>query len=75
MYEDLICNDNKFGMCFKGFPFKAEYAEYMKREEFYQYLLDYVTHWKLRQLILFKTFVSGVRLTSNMTEEEKAEVK
>ncbi|KAL4467596.1 hypothetical protein ABPG73_022022 [Tetrahymena malaccensis] len=58
-------------MTFKGFPPKPQYQDFMKAEEFQEYLQDYCAHHQLKKYMLFNTFVSSVRLIKNLSEEEK----
>ncbi|EAR84950.2 flavin-binding monooxygenase-like protein (macronuclear) [Tetrahymena thermophila SB210] len=71
LYENLQANLPRFQMTFKGFPTKPEYQEFMKAEEFYEYLQDYCAHHQLKKYMLFNTFVSSVRLIKNLSEDEK----
>ncbi|EAR90070.1 flavin-binding monooxygenase-like protein (macronuclear) [Tetrahymena thermophila SB210] len=71
LYENLQANLPKFQMTFKGFPTKSEYQEFMKAEEFYEYLQDYCAHHQLKKNMLFNTFVSSVRLIEKLSDEEK----
>ncbi|KAL4485422.1 hypothetical protein ABPG72_008290 [Tetrahymena utriculariae] len=71
LYENLQANLPKFQMTFKGFPTKLEYQDFMKAEEFQEYLQDYCAHHKLKKFMLFNTFISSVRLIKNLSEEEK----
>ncbi|KAL4485423.1 hypothetical protein ABPG72_008291 [Tetrahymena utriculariae] len=71
LYENLQANIPKYLMTFKGFPSKAEYQEFMKAEEFQQYLQDYCAYHNLKQYMLFKKFVSSVKLVKNLNADEK----
>ncbi|KAL4438317.1 hypothetical protein ABPG74_009740 [Tetrahymena malaccensis] len=71
LYENLQANLPKFQMTFKGFPPKPQYQDFMKAEEFQEYLQDYCAHHQLKKYMLFNTFVSSVRLIKNLSEEEK----
>ncbi|KAL4511813.1 hypothetical protein ABPG72_012658 [Tetrahymena utriculariae] len=71
IYENLILNGIKVVQVFKGFPAKLEYDEFMKCEDFMQYLLDYTKHHDFRKNIKFNSFVTSVRLTKNLNEEEQ----
>ncbi|KAL4442621.1 hypothetical protein ABPG74_007023 [Tetrahymena malaccensis] len=74
MYENLITNLPKFLMTYKGFPAKKEYNEFMTSEQFFEYLQDYCKHFNLKKHMLFKTYVQYVRLSKNLSVNERNEV-
>ncbi|KAL4436042.1 hypothetical protein ABPG74_022277 [Tetrahymena malaccensis] len=72
LYEDLQCNGCKVDMCFKGQSYSREYQEFIQSEQFYEYMQTYVKKNNIQRFMAFNTFVQSVRLTKNLTQEEKA---
>ncbi|EAR99628.1 flavin-binding monooxygenase-like protein (macronuclear) [Tetrahymena thermophila SB210] len=74
LYEDLQSNDCKSMMCFKGLPPNREYLEFMYSDQFYSYLQQYSQKFNLKNYMTFNTFVQSVRLSKNLTQEEKSQL-
>ncbi|EAR93054.2 flavin-binding monooxygenase-like protein (macronuclear) [Tetrahymena thermophila SB210] len=74
MYENLITNLPKFLMTYKGFPVKQQYDEFMTSVQFFEYLQDYCQHFNLKKHMLFKTYVQVVRLSKNLSEDERKQI-
>ncbi|KAL4486003.1 hypothetical protein ABPG72_003937 [Tetrahymena utriculariae] len=74
LYEDLQCNDCKSMMCYKGLAPKRENDEYMYSDQFYNYLLQYAQKYNISKHMAFNTFVQSVRLSKNVTQEERQQL-
>ncbi|KAL4486004.1 hypothetical protein ABPG72_003938 [Tetrahymena utriculariae] len=74
LYEDLQTNDCKSMMCFKGLPPNRKYQEFMYSDQFFSYLQQYSQKFNLKNYMALNTFVLSVRLSKNLTQDEKLQL-
>ncbi|EAR85652.1 flavin-binding monooxygenase-like protein (macronuclear) [Tetrahymena thermophila SB210] len=74
LYENLRLNSVKMKTMYKGYPIPKEFHEYMKQDEFLQYMRGFADNYGLKNYISFETYVNYVRLVGNMTQSEKEQI-
>ena len=70
MYKFLKLNTYSPLQNFQDFPLKTS-NQFMSREEYFNYIKDYASHFDLYKNIKLNTFVTSIRLYKNIPQEEK----
>lgn len=58
-YESLHIDTSKFRLAFEDFPVPEDWPDFPHHRQIFQYFLDYVDHFGLRETITFKTSVEA----------------
>lgn len=64
-YESLHIDTSKWRLAFEDFPVPADWPDFPRHAQLFQYFKDYVDHFGLRETITFNTRVESAKRTAN----------